>query len=38
MTPRSQLEAVLLDTFKPTPPAGSQSNDVALLLSLVFKY
>ncbi len=38
LTTSSQLKAELLDTYKTSPPAGSQSNDLALLLSVVFKY
>lgn len=38
VTTRTQLKAELLDTYKTSPPAGNQSNDVSLILSLVFKY
>jgi len=38
MTRRTQLKVELLDTYKTDPPEGNQSNDVSLLLSLVFKY
>jgi|WetSurMetagenome_2_1015567.scaffolds.fasta_scaffold86505_3 putative salt-induced outer membrane protein YdiY len=38
LTPRSQLKAELLDTFKSQPPLATDKNDVALLVSVVFKY
>ena len=38
ITPHSQVKVELLDTYKTKPPDGLEKNDVALLLSLVFKY
>jgi putative salt-induced outer membrane protein len=38
ITVHSQLKAELRDTYKTAPPAGTQSNDLALVLSVVFKY
>jgi putative salt-induced outer membrane protein len=38
VTRRTQLKAELLDTYKTDPPEGNQSNDVSLILSLVFKF
>lgn len=35
---QSQLKAELLDTYKNQPPAGAKKNDVAILVSFVFKY
>jgi putative salt-induced outer membrane protein len=38
ITARSQLKVELQDTYKTRPPDGLEKNDVALLLSFVFKY
>jgi putative salt-induced outer membrane protein len=38
LTARSQLKAELLDTLKGDPPLNTKTNDVALLVSVVFKY
>ncbi len=38
VTKHTQLKAEFLDTYKTAPPAGSESNDASVLVSLVFKY
>jgi putative salt-induced outer membrane protein len=38
ITSRSQLKVEVQDTYKARPPDGLEKNDVALLLSIVFKF
>ncbi|MFN2446870.1 MAG: hypothetical protein ABR606_14970 [Vicinamibacterales bacterium] len=39
VTPRSELRAELLDTFKNEPPAATvRRNDVSVLVSIVYKF